>query len=61
MTLRDVQSFAEELSRKFQYTGDPFRALAVVTEEIGEVSAEINKMYLSESKVYQGKSESYEN
>ena len=60
MTLSDVQSFAEGLSRKFQYTGDPFRALAVVTEELGEVSAEINKMYLSESKVYQDKSGSHE-
>ena len=60
MTLSDVQSFAEGLSRKFQYKGDPFRALAVVTEELGEVSAEINTMYLSESKVYQGKSGSRE-
>ncbi len=60
MTLRDVQSFAEGLSRKFQYTGDPFRALAVVTEELGEVTAEINMMYLSESKIYQGKSGRYE-
>lgn len=60
MTLSELQTFAEGLSRKFQYAGDPFRALAVVTEELGEVSSEINKMYLSESKVYQGKSGSYE-
>ena len=60
MTLSELQNFAEGLSRKFHYTGDPFRALAVVTEELGEVTAEINKMYLSESKVYQGKSGSHE-
>lgn len=60
MTLSDVQSFAEGLSRKFQYTEDQFRALAVVTEELGEVTAEINKMNMSVSKVYQGKSGSYE-
>ena len=60
MTLSELQKFAEGLSREFQYTGDPFRALAVVTEELGEVSSEINKMYLSGSKVYQGKSGSYE-
>ena len=60
MTLSELQKFAEGLSLEFQYTGDPFRALAVVTEELGEVSSEINKMYLSESKVYQGKSGSNE-
>ena len=60
MTVSDIQSFAEDLSRKFQYAKDPFRALAVVTEELGEVSTEINKMYLSESKVYQGKLGSHE-
>lgn len=60
MTLSELQNYAEGLSRKFQYTGDPFRALAVVTEELGEVTTEINKMYMSESKVYQGKSGSYE-
>lgn len=60
MTISDVQSFAEGLSRKFDYTRDPYRGLAVVTEELGEVSAEINKMYLNESKVYQGKSGSYD-
>ena len=60
MTLSELQEFAEGLSRKFRYKGDPFRALAVVAEELGEVSSEINKMYLSESKVYQGKSGSYE-
>ena len=55
MTLKEFQSFVDDLSRKFKYTGDPFQALALVTEELGEVSSEINKMYLSESKVYQGK------
>ena len=60
MTLSELQTFAEGLTRKFHNAGDPFRALAVVTEELGEVSSEINKMYLSESKVYQGKSGSYE-
>lgn len=59
MTLTELQTFAEDLSREFQNKGDPFRSLAVVTEELGEVSSEINRMYLSESKVYQGKSGSY--
>lgn len=60
MTLTELQTFAEDLSREFQNKGDPFRALAVVTEELGEVSSEINMLYLGESKVYQDKSGSYE-
>lgn len=59
MNLSELQTFAKGLSHKFKYAEDPFRALAVVTEELGEVSSEINKMYLSESKVYQRKSGSY--
>ena len=50
MTLSEFQKCVDGLSRKFQYTGDPFQALARVTEELGEVASEINKMYLSESR-----------
>ncbi|MHC1598737.1 MAG: MazG nucleotide pyrophosphohydrolase domain-containing protein [Candidatus Methanofastidiosia archaeon] len=55
MEVKEIQRIADALSKLFGSRKDPFRALAVVTEELGEVASDINKMYGSGAKDYQGK------
>lgn len=53
--MAEVTRLVRALSRKFGDGADPYRALASVAEELGEVAAEINKNQGGGAKAVQGK------
>ena len=55
MELKEIHSLAADLAKQFKTSPDPYKALATVVEETGEVATEINRLYKSESKTFQGK------
>jgi len=55
MELNDIKKLSAALSREFKSENDPYRALASVIEEIGEVTSDMNRIFKSGAKVYQGK------
>jgi len=55
MELNDIKKLSAALSREFKSENDPYRALASVIEEIGEVTSDTNRIFKSRAKVYQGK------
>lgn len=55
MELNDIKKLATALSQEFKSGNDPYKALASVMEELGEVASDINKLLKSGAKVYQGK------
>ena len=55
MELNDIKKLAAALSREFKSENDPYKALASVIEEIGEVASDMNKVLKSGAKVYQRK------
>ncbi len=55
MELDEIKVLAAALSHEFGSSDDPYRALAFVTEELGEVASEMNKVCRSGAKLYQKK------
>ena len=60
MELNDIKKLATALSQEFESKNDPYKALASVIEEIGEVASDMNKVLKSGAKVYQEKESSLE-
>lgn len=58
MDLEKIQNLAAALSEEFSSGTDPYRALASVAEELGEVSAEVTIQLGAGAKAYQGKKSS---
>ena len=55
MELQEVKKLVEALSQEFGQDDDPYKALASLVEEVGEVAAEVNKTLKSGAKARQGK------
>ena len=51
----ELKKTAAALSQEFKSGNDPYKALASVIEEIGEVASDMNKVLKSGAKVYQRK------